>query len=156
MNLNLPFCGTIMGIKLVEWHNMLNLLTMVTLNPVAHYISDIIHIRVYPHTDSMGILHKKRWTLTNMGIKPEHPTVKQHWLLLGLPYGINIFKGFAKTNSSDIILQVIASKDISKNIDLNINNIYATEGFVSNRAFTVKEKGKYTNVNLIRKVKIEM
>jgi hypothetical protein len=33
MNLNLPFCGTIMGIKLVEWHNMLNLLTMVTLNP---------------------------------------------------------------------------------------------------------------------------
>jgi hypothetical protein len=33
MNFNLSFRRTIMGIKLVEWHNLLNLLTTVTLNP---------------------------------------------------------------------------------------------------------------------------
>jgi hypothetical protein len=31
-NLNLSFRHTIIGIKLVEWHNMLNLLTVVTLS----------------------------------------------------------------------------------------------------------------------------
>ena len=32
-NLNLSFRRTIRGIKMVEWHNLLNLLTTVTLNP---------------------------------------------------------------------------------------------------------------------------
>jgi hypothetical protein len=32
-NFNLSFCRTIRGIKMVEWHNLLNLLTTVTLNP---------------------------------------------------------------------------------------------------------------------------
>jgi hypothetical protein len=32
-DLNLSFCRTIMGIKLVEWHNMLSMLATVILNP---------------------------------------------------------------------------------------------------------------------------